>query len=208
MDWTNKSAQQNQTSSQNVGPTSSHGMPANKKGKRFNKPSWFKALYSVLLISGAILVVSIIIGTVFGPKNTESELVKKDRYQAIFLTGGQVYFGRIDSMNGKYMRLTSIFYLRTSPQVQPNGTDNTAAAAPELVPLGCELHRPQNEMQINRDQIIFWENLQDESNENTVPGAIKKYVAANPTGQKCSTPAAAAPAPAPVTTAPATTKPR
>ncbi len=181
-------------------------MPANKKSKRFNQPRWLKLLYSVLLISGAILIVSIIIGAVFGPKKPEAELVKKDRYQAIFLTGGQVYFGRIDSMNAKYMRLTSIFYLRTSPQVQPNGTDNAAASAPELVPLGCELHRPQNEMQINRDQIIFWENLQDESNENTVPGAIKKYVAANPTGQKCSTPAAASPAPE--TTAPATTKPR
>lgn len=201
MDWTNKSAQQNQTSSQNVGPTS-HGLPANKKGKRFNQPHWIKLLYTVLLVSGAILIVSIIIGTVFGPKKTESELVKKDRYQAVFLTGGQVYFGRVDSMNGKYMRLSSIFYLRTSPQVQPNGTDNAAASAPELVPLGCELHRPQNEMQINRDQIIFWENLQDESNENTVPGAIKKYVAANPTGQKCSTPTAATPTttPAPVTT--------
>jgi len=35
-------------------------------------------------------------------------------------------------------------------------------------------------MQINRDQIIFWENLKDDASQNSVPGAIKAYMASNP----------------------------
>jgi hypothetical protein len=51
--------------------------------------------------------------------------------------------------------------LQVQQSVQP--TDKSAAANPQvsLAKLGSELHAPEDEMRINRDQILFWENLQD-----------------------------------------------
>jgi hypothetical protein len=43
-------------------------------------------------------------------------------------------------------------------------------------------------MVINREQVLFWENLKD---DGQVVTAIKKYLSENPDGQKCETPAAA-----------------
>ncbi len=100
--------------------------------------------------------------------------------------GGQVYFGKIVALNKDYLTLQDVYYLTIKQEVQPNS--NKTKQVPNLTPLGCEIHRPQNEMVINRDQVLFWENLQDESAEGSVPGAIKKFKAANPNGLQCNTP--------------------
>ena len=148
----------------------------------------------VLFFSVAILLIALATSFVYGPSGGgESKLVDKSRYQAVFINGGQVYFGRITSLNSQYVQLDDIFYLRLSQQVQPPDKASSQANDPILVPLGCELHRPTSAMVINREQIIFWENLKDETGENTVPGAIKKHKAANPQGQECAQPAAEQP---------------
>lgn len=176
----NKGEQQNQTSD------NSYSAGTGKKRKRLIEPRWLRVLSVALLFASTLLIISLILLPSFDGHKSEDEMVNTDRFQAVFLTGGQVYFGRIDSINKKHLQLSNIFYLRTSTQVQPNSADSTTTPPPELVPLGCELHRPQNQMQINREQVIFWENLQDESDANTVPGAIKKFIADNPNGQKCA----------------------
>lgn len=52
-----------------------------------------------------------------------------------------------------------------------------------LVKLGCELHEPFDKMVINRDQVTFWENLQD---SGQVAEAVKTFKQQNPNGQKCA----------------------
>jgi hypothetical protein len=142
----------------------------------------------VLLFSATILVVALVGYLMLsGPKN-ESNYVDSDRLQAVFLNGGQVYFGKIKNLNSDYLRMEDIFYLRVNQVVQPNQSNNSSQQQQNdisLVKLGCELHRPENEMLINREQVIFWENLKIEDGENTVPGAVKKYLAQYPNGQEC-----------------------
>ncbi len=141
-----------------------------------------------LLFSATVLVVALLIYLVLGGPSSEAKYIEKDRMQAVFLNGGQVYFGKIKDLNGQYLRMSDIFYLRVNQVVQPNQEGNQSAASSNdisLVKLGCELHRPANEMLINREQIIFWENLKQEDGENTVPGAVKKYLAQYPNGQEC-----------------------
>jgi hypothetical protein len=90
--------------------------------------------------------------------------VKNDQYQAVFLENGQVYFGHLSNINGSYANLTDIYYL----QVQQDGIqegENNAAADPQisLAKLGNELHGPEDVMYISRDKILFWENMQNDS---------------------------------------------
>jgi hypothetical protein len=139
----------------------------------------------VLFISVTILSLALIWFVVLGKPNSEAQQVDKGKLQAVFLTGGQVYFGHIQNLNEDYVQLKDIYYLRVNQQVQPDSNSSDQSTTPVLVPLGCELHRPQNEMLINRSQVIFWENLKDNQPQNTVPGAVKKFLKDNPNGQDC-----------------------
>jgi hypothetical protein len=137
-----------------------------------------------LLFGVTLLAVSVIAYLVFAkPANTnQGKYVDTSKYQAVFLNGGQVYFGKITTTNGKFVRLNDIYYLRVNQQVQPNG--QTTNGDVQLVKLGCELHGPQDQMVINADQVVFWENLKD---DGQVAQAVAKYVKENPDGQKCQT---------------------
>jgi len=82
------------------------------------------------------------------------------RWQAVFLSNGQVYFGHLKPSFGSYVKLTDIYYLQVTQQLQPAGQ-----TVPDirLVKLGGELHGPEDSMYVMRDQILFWEYLKDDS---------------------------------------------
>jgi len=104
--------------------------------------------------------------------------IKKDsssasgQWQAVFLSNGQVYFGKLSGTSGKYATLKNIYYLQVQKAVQP--ADSTASDQKvSLVKLGNELHAPKDEMKINRDQILFFEDLKS---DGKVVQAIDKYI--------------------------------
>ena len=123
----------------------------------------------------------------------EARYVDTSKMQAVFLNGGQVYFGKINSLNSEYMRLSDVYYLRVNQQVQPDATQSTATNDISLVKLGCELHGPEDQMIIKSSQIIFWENLK---NDGQVAKAVEEFVRENPNGQVCADPTAPAAEPA------------
>lgn len=89
-------------------------------------------------------------------------VVQKGQYQAVFLTNGQVYFGKVKQPEAGTVTLSDIYYLQSNQSTQGSGADNTADDNQlSLVKLGNELHGPEDMMAINRDQILFWENLKD-----------------------------------------------
>ncbi len=132
-----------------------------------------------VLVIAVLLCAAIVVAAVGGAK-PESKYVENGNLQAVFLNTGQVYFGSIKSLNSKYVVLTNIYYLQTSST--GTGTSNTNANV-TLVKLGCELHEPFDQMVINRDQVTFWENLQD---GGQVAKAVKTFQQQNPNGQKCA----------------------
>lgn len=107
-------------------------------------------------------------------------LVDGDKYQAVFLTNGQVYFGKIENPNADYVRLTNIFYLQaTDAGSNPQQTEEGATEPTndvQLIKLGTEVHGPTDEMLIAREQVLFFENLKDDGN---VSQSIKSYYEAN-----------------------------
>lgn len=109
-----------------------------------------------------------------GGGSPEMAMVKKDQYQTVFLSNGQVYFGKVKTINKDYVTLTNIYYLQVQQAVQPTDgkTEPKAddASSTQLVKLGNELHGPEDSMQINRTQVLFWENIK---NDGKVAQAIK-----------------------------------
>lgn len=100
--------------------------------------------------------------------------VKGKQYQAVFLTNGQVYFGKVSSVDGSYVTLKDIYYLQVQQQVQPKDAKAADAAQPQvsLAKLGGELHGPEDIMYISREQVLFWENLKA---DGKVATAINDY---------------------------------
>jgi cbb3-type cytochrome oxidase subunit 3 len=161
-----------------------HSQP--KGGKFKDKSKLVRTLLTLFLIAIGILLIAVLFFTVFSKNkgNNEAAYVKDDKFQAVFLNGGQVYFGKIRSINSKNLAMDTIYYLRVNQQVQPEqpAQANNNANNISLVKLGCELHGPEDAMIINREQVIFWENLKD---DGQVAKAVAEYVKTNPDGQKC-----------------------
>jgi hypothetical protein len=115
----------------------------------------------------------------FESKNTDSDvmnLVDAKTVQAVFLTNDQVYFGRITSITDDTIVLTTVFY----PEEQKTGeaTDGSATPPPAatnitLKKLGnSEFHQPIDHLVLNREHVLYWQNLRDDSR---VTQGIEQY---------------------------------
>src|SRR6266566_4600485 len=89
------------------------------------------------------------IATLFAP--SAGEVIDRSAYQAVFLTNGSTYFGKLESQGDNWFLLTDVFYLSASDQT---GT--------QLIKRGSEAQAPREPMIISREQVLFIENLRDD----------------------------------------------
>lgn len=125
----------------------------------------------VLITIGIIILVAIVvIGGLFIYGSSTGSNIESNKYQAVFLTDGQVYFGKLHTLNGDYMKLTNIYYLQTkaTSSTNPQQTTSQAATNVQLIKLGNEIHGPEDEMIINKSQIMFFENLKNAGKVSTL----------------------------------------
>jgi len=131
-----------------------------------------------------ILVLALLILTVFnglfsgGSKNFGrlSDWADFSKYQAVFLSNGQVYFGKVTDANNQTLVLEDIYYLRSAGNLQVSNADNATTTQTtdnfSLVKLGNEIHGPEDKMSINLSQVLFTEDLK---NDSKVVEAIREY---------------------------------
>jgi len=101
--------------------------------------------------------------------------VDRGKYQAVFLTSGQVYFGHMKEVNSSYAVLEDIYYLRVNQELQPSTNQQQQIS---LIKLGNEIHGPEDEMFVPKSQIIFWENMRVDSTVVQAIAEAKKQDAA------------------------------
>lgn len=140
--------------------------------------------FRIMLI---ITIVAVLFGawTIFG-YNMESWIVRGSSIQAVDITIGgsnnpdQVYFGKITQINDKVIVLDNVYFIPSS----------TSGANIQLEPLVCQVHKPFNQMVLDRHSVNWYENLQPSSQ---VAKAITNYEKANPdkNNPSCPTPAPA-----------------
>lgn len=159
-------------------PAPNNNRPIHKKAaQKLRGSKAVTSLWVVFFAALTVLVIALILS--ISTKSSETGLVGKDQYQAVFLSNGQAYFGKIKTLNNSYIDLRDVYYLYNGSSSQ----DQTAANL-SLVKLGTELHCPKDQMVIYRDQVSFWENI---NADGKVATAIKNWKDQNKNGQKCST---------------------
>ena len=104
--------------------------------------------------------------------NTAQAEIDESRYQAVFLSNGQVYFGRITKLTSDTLVLEDIYYLKGEGKYTQGSGDVTTGAGTSLVKLGEEIHKPDDKMIIERKNVQFFENLKSDGN---VSKAIHTY---------------------------------
>lgn len=115
----------------------------------------------------ALLVVMAVTYVLFVNPSPE----RTSEWQAVFLSNGNVYFGRITRETSKELVLEDIYYLQVSNPLQQDG-DPVPKGELQLVKLGNELHGPKDRMIVNKQFVIFTEDLKD---DGKVVGAISQH---------------------------------
>ncbi len=120
------------------------------------------------------LVIIVVVGVAWYMTSGGSLAKSQSEYQAVFLSNGQVYFGKVSGEGSPTVTVKDIYYLQVQQQVQPADEKDKAAKTPQvqLVKLGNEIHGPMDEMRINRDQLLFVEDLKS---DGKVVTAIKDF---------------------------------
>jgi hypothetical protein len=157
----------------------------NKNKSSKSKDGTWSRVGVVAAIAAVVILIIGVIGLVYAANNSninnEGKYVYNNKLQAVFLNTGQVYFGNIKVLNDNFLTLSNIYYLQTSGSGSSSSSSSSSSNV-TLVKLGCELHRPYDQMVINRTQVTFWENLQS---DGQVAKAVSTFQQQNPNGQKC-----------------------
>ena len=133
-------------------------------GKALDKKTILLAVLAVLVF----LVVKLF-AQALGPRVSISW--PRSGVHAVFLSNGQVYFGKIEKESRDVLVLGDIFYLKLSkPVLSQEELQNESATS--LIKLGNELHGPEDRMAIRQSQILFVEKLKPDSR---VVKAIEEY---------------------------------
>lgn len=156
-----------------------HTTAANGKKNRRKLRAWvaeeLRISTFIVIVGGALILAALALWFWSGSSYGQSSYVNTKEYQAVFLTNGQVYFGKVTSLNHDYMVLNDIYYLQSSSNSTSNPQPSTKNNDLTLVKLGLnELHAPEDRMVISQSQVSFWENMKDSSK---VVSAIKQYQA-------------------------------
>ncbi len=118
-----------------------------------------------------IAVVVLAAGGFWLATNKSTSALNAD-YQAVFLDDGHTYFGKAQDVGGELVTLREVYYLESSAPLQQGRGAEEVAADLSLIKLGRELHGPEDAMVINRDHILYIEDLKTDSK---VVQAIKAY---------------------------------
>ena len=149
-------------------PTAVHHAPRAKKSS--------KKRFTLLIIVAAIILLGALGWFVWSKMQPGGPAIDSNKYQAVFFTNGQVYFGKLQAVGNDYMKLTDIYYLQTqssgsadssNPQQTTNDQSNV-----QLIKLGDEIHGPEDQMIISKDQMLFYENLKA---DGKVAKSIEQY---------------------------------
>ena len=127
-----------------------------------------RRIFVMLLVLIALIVVVLLVraqilrgGTSALFASSAVDVIDRNLYQAVFLTNGSTYFGRLQEQGSDWFVLSDVFYLSSSDQ---SGT--------QLIKRGSEPQGPKEPMLISRQQVLFIENMRDDSD---IVALIKRF---------------------------------
>jgi hypothetical protein len=117
-----------------------------------------RAKWSQILVVLAILLLFVTLSTFAIVKiSYVMPGIQQNKYQAVFLDDGKVFFGDLVNRDGEYVMLENAYYTKSANA----GSDDGSQTA--LIKVGSESYGPDNSLMISRSKIQFWQNLREDS---------------------------------------------
>lgn len=95
-------------------------------------------------------------------RNTIQLFKYKASYQVVFLTSGQAYFGNITEITDEYIIMKNPFSIKVQ-QKQATEDVQVSQSETKLVSIEDEFYQPEDYMLIEKNAILFIEELKDSS---------------------------------------------
>lgn len=116
-------------------------------------------------IALGVIIIALLAGFIWWKLAHSGEQVQADRYQAVFLDDGKVFFGKVKNLHGEYVTLQDVYYTQEqqSGAAANKDTQLESTSSVSLVKVGDEVYGPESSMNIRANQILFWQNLKSDS---------------------------------------------
>lgn len=143
---------------------------------RFKK---FKLKIPLLIVGGIFLILAGLFVSWLFSRSDSATTIDNGRYQAVYLVDNNVYFGKVEILSNGYLKLKDVFYVQATSSAANSDTQDPkdvpadqATTDIKLIKPGSELHAPDDVMIINKDQVLYIQNLKT---DGKVSDAIIKY---------------------------------
>lgn len=120
-----------------------------------------------------LVIFALLVGTFGGYVLATSQAhadtgIDSNKYQAVYLMNGQLYFGKLSMLDANRFTLTNVYYLQagTSEEATSKGTNSTSSTDTskfQLIKLTRAIYGPSDEMIISKDQVLYYQNLNADS---------------------------------------------
>ena len=115
-------------------------------------------LCRVVGITAGSIVVLGVVAWLFFCAPWGQQRIMNDRYQAVYLTSGQIYFGKLQNTSGDFLTLKTPY----TAQQKANG-DSTTQTETSLIKVTQQVYGPDDSIALRIDQVQFWQNLRPDS---------------------------------------------
>jgi hypothetical protein len=130
--------------------TSDSSFSASQKKKK----GFFALVFSIL-----ILIVLVVILTIFFLNANQKSV---SSWSAVFLTNGRTYFGQIQKESSDFLTLGQVYYLQLQ-EVPATTEGEDPQSQLSLMSIEDEMHSPEDYMRINKEHILFVQELKTDS---------------------------------------------
>ncbi len=86
--------------------------------------------------------------------------INHDVYQAVYLTNGQAYFGKLQNTGGEYLVLEAPY---TVQNVQTDTKKKGHESQTTLLKVKDQVYGPDDSVAFRSESVLFWQNLRKDS---------------------------------------------
>ena len=152
----------------------------NQPGPQVPKSSRFGLKNRIAGTIGTVIIILLIVaGIVWAITQLNRTGVDSTKYQGVFLTNGELYIGKFKPLNGKFIELTDVYYLKSATDANAESAQQQTDLNKDnvqLIKFGDEVHGPEDTMIIATDKIVHYENLKT---NGKAAEAIARYKQSN-----------------------------
>lgn len=116
------------------------------------------------IVAGGIAVLLVVIGVIWLIQQlyqTNLQRIDTSKYQVVYLSNGQAYFGKLQNTGGDFLVMKSPYIaqsVKDSSSSSSSSSDTTT-----LLRVRDQVYGPDDSIAIKSSQVAFWQNLRDDS---------------------------------------------